>query len=492
MKYSFIIPVYNVEKYLEECLESILKQKYTNYEIILINDCSTDKSSLICEKYNKKYSFIKYINNKQNKGISKVRNQGLKLATKDYIIFIDSDDFYNQDFLIEANKILTKKKYDVLISKFIIKKDYSEAREVTDIEFDAKRINDKTHEEILEYIYIKRMINTVWRFIIKRSTITNNNIYFIDNIIHEDEEWVPKLLCKAKTIYYFDKQYYTYRIREHSITNTPNLYNYECYLKIANLLCNYAKKEKINYKKKFYLRSAYKNCFQAYLGIRKLAIPLKMEHDEKKHYLKPNIIIYGPSRIGKTTLAKKIAENFNYNVVSIDKLVASFDNIFPKLNINHSDRSGYSQKKMSAFSLDYFNNLSSYSSRINNMNYVMEGCYLDIKEVYKKVDHKKTIIIVLLTNLTSKKIERNLNRYDKYYDWTYNCTAKEKKSYAKNIYNNNKVIKETCKKNNIKYWEIADNREIVFLEIIKYLEQEIKNKTKIIVDDIKITNEEKI
>lgn len=485
MKYSFIIPVYNVEKYLEECLESILMQKYTNYEIILINDCSTDKSSLICEKYSKKNNSIKYINNKQNMGISKVRNQGLKLATGDYIIFIDSDDFYNQDFLLEVNKILDKKKYDVLISEFVVKKDYPEAREVNDIVFDTTRINDKTHEEILKYIYVKRMINTVWRFIVKRSVITDNNIYFVDNIIHEDEEWVPKLLCNAQTIYCLNKKYYTYRIREHSITSAPSLYNYECYLKVANLLCKYAGEEDISYKKEFYLRSAYKNCFQAYSGIRKLANPLKREPDKKKYYIRPNIIIYGPSRIGKTSLAKKIASNFNYNIVSIDKLVSSFNSIFPELNISHSDRSGYSQEKMSEFSLNYFNNLSSYSSRINNINYIMEGCYLNIKDVYEKVDHKKTIVIVLLTTLTSVEIEKNINKYDKYYDWTYNCTTEEKKLYSENIYNNNKMIRDICEKSNIKYWEIADDREMLFSEIIKYVEQEIRNKTKIIEEDIK-------
>lgn len=483
MKYSFIIPVYNVEKYLEECLESILKQKYTNYEIILINDCSNDKSSLICENYNKKYDFVKYIDNKQNNGISKVRNQGLNTATGDYIIFIDSDDFYNQDFLLEANKILTEKDYDVLISKFLVKKDYPEAREVSDIEFDAARINGKTHEEILKYLYMKRMINTVWRFIIKRSVITDNDIYFIDDIIHEDEEWVPKLLCNAKSIYYFNKQYYTYRIREHSITSAPSLYNYKCYLKVANILCEYADRETTNYKKEFYLRSVYKNCFQAYSGIRKLANPIKREYDKKKYYIRPNIIIYGPSRIGKTTLAKRIASSFNYNVVSIDKLVSSFCNIFPELNINHADRSGYSQEMMSKFALDYFNNLSSFSSRINNINYVMEGCYLDIKDVNEKVDHKKTIIIVLLTSLKPNEIEENLNKYDKYYDWTYNCTSEEKKSYSENIYINNQMIKKICKENNIKYWEIANDREIIFSEIVKYLEQVINSKVKIVEED---------
>lgn len=480
MKYSIIIPVYNVEKYIEECIDSILVQKYSNYEIILINDCSTDKSSLICKQYAQKYDFIKYINNKRNKGISKVRNQGLKAATGDYIIFLDSDDFYNQDFLLGVNHILSKCNYDLLVSNFIVKKDFPEAREISDIKIDHKRINGKSHKEILEYLYIKRMINTVWRFIIKRSIITENDLYFIDDIVHEDEEWVPKLLCKSTSIYYFDKSYYTYRIREHSITSSPSLYNYECYLKVARLLCTYAEQEKDDYKKEFYLRSAYKNCFQAYSGLRTLANPLKREHDVEKLYARPNIIIYGPSRVGKTSLAKQISKKFNYNIISIDKLVASFDSIFPELKINHLDRSGYSEQQMSKFSIDYFNHLSSYSTRINEINYIMEGCYLDIKEVYKNVDLRKTIIIVLLNNLSASKIEKNLIKYDKFYDWTYNCTPKEKKEYAKNIYNHNKLIKEVCEENKIKYWEINDDRDEVFSQIITYLEKEIKAKTKVI------------
>ena len=95
-KISVIIPVYNTEKYLEQCLESVINQTYKDLEIICVNDASTDNSFDVINEYSKKDSRIKYINFETNKGVSAARNVGLEAATGDYICFIDSDDWIEQ------------------------------------------------------------------------------------------------------------------------------------------------------------------------------------------------------------------------------------------------------------------------------------------------------------------------------------------------------------------------------------------------------------
>ena len=97
--FSIIIPVYNYEKLIKKCLLSILKQKFSDYEIIIINDCSRDRSLEICKKYKKKYPLIKIINNKINKGVSFSRNLGIKFSTGKYIILLDADDYLESSSL---------------------------------------------------------------------------------------------------------------------------------------------------------------------------------------------------------------------------------------------------------------------------------------------------------------------------------------------------------------------------------------------------------
>ena len=95
---SIIVPVYNVEKYLKKCIDSILNQTYSNIEILLIDDGSTDNSGIICDNFKKRDSRIKVVH-KKNSGVSSTRNYGLDLATGKYISFVDSDDFVECDFI---------------------------------------------------------------------------------------------------------------------------------------------------------------------------------------------------------------------------------------------------------------------------------------------------------------------------------------------------------------------------------------------------------
>ena len=114
---SVIIPVYNVEPYLEQCLDSVINQTYKNLEIICINDGSTDNSLKILEKYQKKDNRIKLINQK-NKGLSEARNAGLDVAKGEYIAFVDSDDYLELNAYEEAMNVVLQEKISCGLKKF--------------------------------------------------------------------------------------------------------------------------------------------------------------------------------------------------------------------------------------------------------------------------------------------------------------------------------------------------------------------------------------
>ena len=118
-KISIIVPVYNVEKYLKECVESILKQTYSNIEILLVDDGSKDSSPAICDEYAKKYSKVKVIH-KENGGLSSARNTGLDNVSKDttYVMFIDSDDLLTPNACELMEKEITTKHADFVIGNY--------------------------------------------------------------------------------------------------------------------------------------------------------------------------------------------------------------------------------------------------------------------------------------------------------------------------------------------------------------------------------------
>ena len=116
---SVIVPVYNVAEYLCQCIDSLINFDCDFYEIILVDDGSTDNSGLICDEYVKKYPFIKVIH-KQNEGLGYARNTGIQNAVGDYVLFIDSDDFWaNSEFLFEIRNVINELNPDLIVYKNI-------------------------------------------------------------------------------------------------------------------------------------------------------------------------------------------------------------------------------------------------------------------------------------------------------------------------------------------------------------------------------------
>ena len=205
---SVIVPIYNVENYLVRCIESIINQTYSNLEIILVDDGSPDKCSIICDEYAKKDSRIKVIH-KKNGGLSDARNAGLDIATGEYIGFVDSDDYIDKNMYKEMINELIEKNADIV--SCAINNIYSDRTEIINID---EEIYDA--ELALKNLILGKNINqTVWNKLYKKEVI--GNILFEKGKINEDEFWTYRILANSKKIITLNKPLYSYLHRASSI-----------------------------------------------------------------------------------------------------------------------------------------------------------------------------------------------------------------------------------------------------------------------------------
>lgn len=211
-KISVIIPIYQVEKFLNKCIESVISQTYKCLEILLIDDGSKDNCPKICDQYAKEDKRIKIIH-KENGGLSDARNMGIKNATGDYIFFLDSDDWVDQRIISHLYMLI--KKYDADIAECQYEKVYKEDAIINNE--DKEEIKVYTPKESLENLITERSENRVvsWNKLYKKKLF--NQIEFPMGKIHEDEYTTYKLLYKCKKIVVTNLKFYYYRQRENSI-----------------------------------------------------------------------------------------------------------------------------------------------------------------------------------------------------------------------------------------------------------------------------------
>lgn len=212
IKVSIIVPVYNAEKFLKKCIESIVDQTLEEIEIILINDGSTDNSSIICEEYSKKFpKKIRYINNK-NVGCSATRNLGINLSQGEYITFVDSDDYIEKNMYQNMYEKAKKENLDVVICGVKI---YDLITNEVTYSF-PKNI-------VTNYDYLKRenAISACYNKLYSRKQIVENDIYFpVDTHYAEDLYFSFINLVIAKNIGHLEECYYNYILYgENSINN---------------------------------------------------------------------------------------------------------------------------------------------------------------------------------------------------------------------------------------------------------------------------------
>lgn len=217
---SVIVPIYNVEQYLARCVDSIIKQTYENLEIILVNDGSTDDSLKICYEYKNKDTRIKVFD-KKNGGLSDARNYGMRHATGQYLVFVDSDDsIHNQMVEFLYNSIICsqadisvcnfKKVYEDEISRDI-KFDFEQERNFLQLYDNIKAIGELFNPD--KYI----IFTVAWNKMYKKEAFLD--IEYPKGKIHEDEFTAYRLFYNAKKIVYLDKPLYYYLQRNNSIMN---------------------------------------------------------------------------------------------------------------------------------------------------------------------------------------------------------------------------------------------------------------------------------
>ena len=234
IKISIIVPVYNVENYLHQSLESIINQSYKNIEIICINDGSTDNSLMILKEYEKKDKRIKVIS-QNNKGLAATKNVGMKVATGDYITFVDSDDFIDLNVYEKCIESIIKYKPDIVIYQILFE-------------------NSKDQRIIESKIYINDSLSAINNFKVFPSSCNKvfkktllENVYFIEDIKYaEDLLFRDMIFPKAKIIVLVPKISYHYRnIRIGSLENTlKTKTKINALLKGAKYLFNYYKQNK--------------------------------------------------------------------------------------------------------------------------------------------------------------------------------------------------------------------------------------------------------
>ena len=217
---SVIVPVFNVENFIDVCISSLIKQSYSNIEIILVDDGSTDSSSMLCDKWATEDARIKVIH-QTNGGLSAARNSGLDIATGDYICFVDSDDFVMEDYVKCMVDAIEETDADVAICDVITAKSPALAKPIT-----SNRILDAAEcrtwlDNLISREYVLMVVS--WNKLYKKELFADNR--FEEGKLHEDEFMINRLLFNIKKMVYVPLEEYVYRMNSSSITGSENEFN---------------------------------------------------------------------------------------------------------------------------------------------------------------------------------------------------------------------------------------------------------------------------
>lgn len=232
---SIIVPVYNGEKYLERCIKTILDQSYTNIEIILIDDDSSDTSRKICEEFSLKDPRIKFFHNEKNMGIYGTRNKGISLASGEYITFVDDDDYIEKTMYQKMMQQFYKnERLDLVLCNFI---NISEHGEIIGR---SKEKGGEYNKEKIKEKFIYRLIGNqeiscaVWRCIFKKDKIVENNMKFKSSRVKDDMCFFLEYILNCKELYCVDECLYNYITYAKSTINTLGIGNIQDAMTVPN------------------------------------------------------------------------------------------------------------------------------------------------------------------------------------------------------------------------------------------------------------------
>lgn len=307
---SVIVPVYNIERYLPKCIDSILNQTYKNIEAIFINDGSTDNSLEILEKYRKKDKRIKVID-KKNAGSGAARNDGIEISNGKYISFLDSDDWYEEDFLEKLYNNLIENNSDVsMCNPKMVYDDASKNKKINTYFFNKIELN-KTPEKILGILAMP----VVWNKLYKKEIILKNNIKFPNYSFCEDVEFLYKIFLYVNKVSKIEDDLYNYYQREDSVTKKIKEESIEQLYQVLKNIENYIKN---NFNSKLEIFYLYKIQFIYSVSLTLLA---RIDNDEilrKKINFKNNSEV---KNINKNLIFKNKKILVYYMAIKLNKVL---------------------------------------------------------------------------------------------------------------------------------------------------------------------------
>lgn len=234
MKFSIVVPVYNVEAYLDNCLASLQAQDFADFEVICVNDGSTDRSREILSEWAGKMPQIRVID-RENGGLSAARNTGLQAAIGDYVVFVDSDDWVEPTML----KRLAEENNDEDMICFACRRtDHNTYDTLVPEQSEGWNYYNRHALEHREVPFV-----CVWQRCYRRGFLEENNLRFREGILHEDNEFTPRACLKSKRVKVIPDVLYNYRIRPGSIMTTRGLRSKESLITIGNELSELFAKE---------------------------------------------------------------------------------------------------------------------------------------------------------------------------------------------------------------------------------------------------------
>ena len=234
MKFSIVVPVYNVEAYLDNCLASLQAQDFADFEVICVNDGSTDGSREILSEWESRFPQMKVID-RENGGLSAARNTGLETASGDYVVFVDSDDWVEPTML---SRLAEEAHGEDMICFACRKSDSGATDTLIPEQSDGWNYYNRHALEHHEVPFV-----CVWQRCYRRKFLLENNLCFREGILHEDNEFTPRACLNAKRIKVIPDVLYNYRIRSGSIMTTRGLRSKESLITIGNELSELFAKE---------------------------------------------------------------------------------------------------------------------------------------------------------------------------------------------------------------------------------------------------------
>lgn len=391
MKISIIIPIFNTQKYLERCIESVRKQKFDDIEIICINDCSEDNSQKIIESYQRIDERIIVINNPINLGLSECRNIGIENSHGDYIMFLDSDDCFIDNAFEDLQKKIGILDLDILFFGFkeCLLEDKN-SKNVTRVELYPKTMDGK--EFFCDCQKKKKEIVASWSAIYKRQFLVENELMFVKGLLHEDVLFYFEILMKAKRVSSTDMCCYEYIRRKGSITVSDDNIQAKTWSlsKIAYRISMYNQfvDDKIKYYINNYVGDRFKTIFENYN---------KIEYfDFNKYDLEPEV-----------DFAMKIVGATHYNGFFTYKLPRSIISEIRKYNKVIIYGAGNVGQGLCELLKEYHikpNLFVQTTCNISNMR--MEPYNIEVKSIEAVKERQDTIILVAVKNNSRIMVEK--------------------------------------------------------------------------------------